>query len=239
MGCDYLKTIIIGIYYILYMLFMGIRLIKLNLILKLKGETAADEYKRKVALSWSRYTLKVINMKYEAYGIENIPSDNCLFVANHQSILDVPLLLDAVQRPIGFVAKKELKKVPILRGWVKTMNCLFLDRSDNREAIKTINQGIEFLKSGVSMAIFPEGTRSKDGSIQDFKKGSLRLAIRSKTPIVPVAISGSYKGLEEKGRIVATKVKITFLKPIYTEAITKEEQNKLPDIIKDNISKYL
>ena len=103
MGCDYLKTIIIGIYYILYMLFMGIRLIKLNLILKLKGETAADEYKRKVALSWSRYTLKVINMKYEAYGIEHIPSDNCLFVANHQSILDVPLLLDAVQRPIGFV----------------------------------------------------------------------------------------------------------------------------------------
>ena len=119
------------------------------------------------------------------------------------------------------------------------MNCLFLDRSNNREAIKTINQGIELLKSGVSMAIFPEGTRSKDGSIQDFKKGSLRLAIRSNTPIVPVAISGSYKGLEEKGRIVAAKVKITFLEPIYTEAITKEEQNRLPDIIKEKISKYL
>lgn len=221
------------------MLFMGIRLIKLNLLHRLKGEAAAQEYKKKVALNWSRHTLKVINMKYDVYGIENIPSDNCLFVANHQSILDVPLLMDAVQRPIGFVAKKELQKIPVLRGWVKALNCLFLDRSNNREAIKTINHGIELLKSGVSMGIFPEGTRAKDGSIKDFKKGSLRLAIRSKTPIVPVAISGSYKALEEKGRLVSTRVKITFLEPIYTENISKENQNKLPDIIKDNISKYL
>ena len=221
------------------MLFMGIRLIKLNLLHRFKGEAAAEEYKKKVALNWSSHTLKIINMSYDVYGVENIPSDNCLFVANHQSILDVPLLMDAVKRPIGFVAKKELKKIPILRGWVKALNCLFLDRSNNREAIKTINHGIELLKSGISMGIFPEGTRAKDGAIKEFKKGSLRLAIRSKKPIVPVAISGSYKGLEEKGRLVPARVKITFLEPIYTDNISKEEQNKLPEIIKDNISKYL
>ncbi|WP_426349537.1 lysophospholipid acyltransferase family protein [Alloiococcus sp. CFN-8] len=214
-------------------------MIKLNFLLRFKGEKAAEEYKNKVALNWSRHTLKVINMSYDAYGLDNIPSENCLFVANHQSILDVPLLIDAVKRPIAFVAKKELKKIPILRGWVGALNCLFLDRSNNREAIKTINHGIELLKSGTSMGIFPEGTRAKDGAIKEFKKGSLRLAIRSKKPIVPVAISGSYKGLEEKGRLVSARVKITFLEPIYTENISKEEQNNLTEIIRENISKYL
>ncbi len=238
MESDYLKTIVLGTYYVLYMIFMGLRLIKLK-VLKVFNKEAAEIYKEKVALKWSRHTLKVVGMKYQVTGKENIPSENCLFVANHQSILDIPLIMDAAERPLGFVAKKEIRKVPILSSWVKELNSVFLDRKNNREAVKTIGEAIEILKKGKSMGIFPEGTRAQDGMVKDFKKGSLRLAIKSKVPIVPVAISGTYKALEKDKKLVSTTVKIHFLEPVATKDLNKEEINELQEVLKDRIIRAL
>ena len=109
---------------------------------------ASEKYKRKAALYWSRKTLDIIGIEYQVYGKENIPDRGCLYVSNHQSMLDIPLIMDAVGSPLGFIAKKELAKVPIINSWTKEINCIYLDRDNAREAVKTINEGVEKLKRG-------------------------------------------------------------------------------------------
>lgn len=173
-------------------------------------------------------------------GQEKIPQGPVLFVSNHQSNFDIPLMMGCINKPKSYIAKIELSNLPLVSQWMKIGKCVFIDRDDPRQSLKAINEGIEILKSGHSMVIFPEGTRSKGPEMQDFKKGSLRLATKSGVPIVPVSISGSYKMMEaNKGKIKPADVYITIADPIYTDQLTKEEENNLTDkvyeIIKSNL----
>lgn len=239
MESDLMRTYIIMLYYGFYMIFMAFRLLIIKILRKVRGNDIAESYKAKVVMKWSKYTLKVTGMSYKAFGKENIPDESCLFVANHQSLFDIPVLIDAAAKPLGFIAKKELKKVPILHSWTKEINCVYIDRENVREAIKSINEGIQFLQQGISMAIFPEGTRAKDGKIKAFKKGSLKLATKSGVPVVPVTIQGTYKAFELNKKLQDTEVLIHFGKPIYPQSLDKEKQNNLSEIVKEEIIKYL
>ena len=101
--------------------------------------------------------------KTQIIGLENIPTDRAvLFIGNHRSMLDVVICGSVIPVPVGFISKIELEKIPLLHMQMKDINCLFLDRSDDRKALKTILKAIELVKGGQSMFIFPEGTRSKD-----------------------------------------------------------------------------
>ena len=117
------------------------------------------------------------------------------------------------------------------------INCIFMDRDNIRESVRSINEGVELLKSGHSMVIFPEGTRSKGKRVGDFKKGSMKLALKSGVPIVPVTIDGSYKLLEKnnqynkKDRIV----RVIIDKPMYPTELSKEQQVNLAENIKQII----
>src|SRR5699024_2509369 len=123
---------------------------------------------------------------------ENIPSDNAvLYVGNHSSYYDILCSYIATPTGVGFFAKKEMSKVPCLRHWMEFINCLFLDRTNIKEGLKTMNQGTEYLKQGFSMVIFPEGTRSQDPEPHTFKEGSLRPALKANVPIIPIAITGT------------------------------------------------
>jgi len=173
-------------------------------------------------------------------GTEKIPDGPVLFVSNHQSNFDIPLMLSFVNKPKSFIAKIELANIPLLSSWMKAGNCVFIDREDPRQSLRVINEGIEILKRGHSMVIFPEGTRSKGPQMQDFKKGSLRLATKSGVPIVPVTISDSYKMFEaNNGRIKPAKVTITVSDPMYTNQLTKEEENSLSDKVYEIIKRNL
>lgn len=217
------------------MILLGIKGIKYNLIRKFKGEDAADEYVKKTALLWANNTIKSIGITLEVRGKENLINEPCLFVANHQSLLDIPALLVAIDKPVGFMGKKELSKIPVLSTWMERSKSIFLDRENVREAIKSMNEGIENIKKGYSMAIFPEGTRSKSDEVLDFKKGSLKLATRPLVPIIPISINGTYKSLEEHKRVRKAKVVVTINKPIYTSELSKEEINNLSITVRDII----
>ena len=116
---------------------------------------------------------------------------------------------------------------------------VFIDRNNAREAIKTINEGVQYLKEGYSMGIFPEGTRSKSKHMGEFRKGSLKLATKSKVPIVPISIDGTYKAFEETGVLKRSFVRITIDKPIYTKDLTKEQENTLSDDLRNLMCKNL
>lgn len=234
-----MRNFFVGFCYGIYMIFLGLKRIKLNYLRRFRGEKAALTYIEKVARDWSNFNIKIIGIELNIEGKENIPEEPCLFVANHQSCLDIPVLLYAIGKPIGFIAKKELESVPILRGWMRDVRSVFMDRSNIRESIKSINEGIENLKAGYSMGIFPEGTRSRSSKVGEFKKGSLKLATKSEVPIVPITIDGTYKALEETGKVKRSKVDIVINKPIATKGLSKEEQNDLSEKVRDIISKSI
>jgi 1-acyl-sn-glycerol-3-phosphate acyltransferase len=197
-----------------------------------------QEYMNKTVKNWSSHVLNYVGAKVNVIGKENIPQGTCLYVGNHQGFFDIPIILESIGSPVGFIAKKELLKLKVLTYWMTQMHCVFMDRSNVRESIKAINEGIENLKNGHSLIIFPEGTRSKGPSIGEFKKGSLKLALKSRVPIVPIAIDGSYKLREgnEKSRIKPAEVKVTICKPIYTENLSREDQTNLAEIVKGVIA---
>jgi len=163
-----------------------------------------------------------------------------VFVANHQSNFDIPLLLGYINKPKGFIAKAETEKMPIVGGWMRYLRCVFMDRSNPRAALKAIKQGIEIVKSGYSLVIFPEGTRSVDGSLSEFKPGSFKLAMKAEAMIVPVTISGSF-GIMKKGslRIKPSQVKITISDPVTSTGYESTEsyllREKIADIIQTNL----
>lgn len=208
---------------------------------KEKGIKAAEELVYNYAVKWAEFVINKVGMKVNIIGLENLPEGSCLYVGNHQSLLDIPVILAAIKKPMGFIAKKEMEKYTIISDWMKEIHCVFMDRSNVRESIKSINEGIENLKSGYSMVIFPEGTRSKGPSLGEFKKGSMKLGIKAEVPIIPIAIDGTYKCMEgnPKNKIKSAEVNLIINKPIDTSTLSREEQNNLAEKIKEIIEESL
>lgn len=231
-----MKTFLIWSYFILYLIMTMFKRIKLEFLKKYKSQKEEEKYVDKVARNWANSVVNTIGIKVEVLGVENMPIENCLFVSNHQSNLDIPVLLSTLDKPLGFIAKKEMTKLPIASYWMRQMKCIFMDRENIRESIKSINQGSEYLKEGYSLVIFPEGTRSKCGRIGEFKKGSTKLGIKANVPIVPVTINGTYKCLEgNNNKFYGDDVKIVIHKPIYVQDLNKEKQVNLAENIKNII----
>lgn len=182
---------------------------------------------------WARKLLKAAGAEIEVEGMENIPSTPCVFVSNHQGNFDIPILLGYLNKPIGIVAKVELEKLPIIRTWMKYLNCVFIDRNNARNSMDGMKKSIENVKNGYSMAIFPEGTRSKGNPIAEFKSGAFMVATKTNAPIVPIRIEGSYKLMEANGnRIKPAKVLLKILPPVETENLTRQETKQLPEKLK-------
>jgi 1-acyl-sn-glycerol-3-phosphate acyltransferase len=210
---------------------------KLIFIKHTKGDEIFKEMGRQFVKSWAEFSIKIIKINLEVIGKEKIPETNCLFISNHQGYADIPILLSSVDKNLGFVAKKEMEKIPVLSTWMKLINCVFMDRSTPREGIKSINKAIDLLKSGNSLVIFPEGTRSKSDMVSEFKKGSMKLATKSGVAVVPVTIIDSYKAYEDGGfKKDKVNVKLIFNDPIYVDKLSKEEQANLSVITQNIIS---
>jgi 1-acyl-sn-glycerol-3-phosphate acyltransferase len=165
--------------------------------------------------------------KLTVTGREHIPRKGGLcIVSNHGSIFDILLHLAYVGRPFGFIAKKELLAVPFLNLWIFLLGGLFIDRKNTRRAVKTIERGVERIKAGGVMIIFPEGTRSKGQGLLPFHPGSLKLAARSLAPVVPAAISGSYDVFERNYRVNAVPVTVAYGAAIPTDRLPAEGRTK-------------
>ncbi|MPQ43119.1 lysophospholipid acyltransferase family protein [Clostridium tarantellae] len=190
-----------------------------------------DTLIRKGVLFCNDHFFKYTGGTYEVKGAENIPNETVVFMGNHQSNIDIPIIVLSVGRPVGFVAKDDLEKIPILSKWIALTKSVFMDRSTPKKALSAILDGIKIIKSGRSMVIFPEGTRSRKDAMSGFKGGSFKLATKSKVPIVPFSIDGSYKLLEGNKHHKHAHVTITYHPPIETKNLTKEEEANLHNVV--------
>ena len=218
--------------YFFYMVYTRIKGFKYEHIKRKYGIHKATEYAVKCMYLWSKFTINIIGMNVVIKGKENIPNRPCVFIGNHTSILDIPVIFYSLNKPVGFIAKKEVLKIPILSYWLSKGKCIALDRQNPRDAVRMINEGVKNLNDGYSMMIFPEGTRSLDGKPLPFKKGSLKLAIKAKVPIVPVTIDAAFTSFEKNKKFKPSTVKVTFGKPIETEDLTKDEEKNLAEVIR-------
>lgn len=175
------------------------------------------------------FILKTSGVTVTVKGMENIPKDSpVLYVGNHRSYFDILVGYTTVPGLVGFVAKKEMEGYPLLSDWMANVNCLFLDRKNLKEGLKTILEGIEKVKRGVSIWIFPEGTRNKNESILEllpFKEGSLKIAEKSGCPVVPVAVTGTAEIFEKHfPRIKPAHVTIEFGTPFIVKELPPEDR---------------
>ena len=162
-------------------------------------------------------------------GRENVPKDRAvLYVGNHNSYFDILLTYSQCPGLTGYVAKSEMLRYPLLRDWMKRLYCVFLDRSDLRAGMQMILTCIDYIKNGISICIFPEGTRSKDGQMQPFHEGSLKMAAKTGCPIIPMAISNSAQIFENHMPFVRPcKVIVEYGAPVYPKELSKEDQKFL------------
>lgn len=191
---------------------------------------------------WAKSLLKLAGAKITVHGLENLPKDkNVLFVGNHQGNFDIPIYISQIPFLIGFIAKVELEKIPLVKNWMTFMQCVFMDRKNIRKSGEAIIKGIRNLKAGYSMVIFPEGTRSRGDKLGEFKAGSFKLATKSKTTIVPVTMNGSYKIMEHgKGPwIRPANVEFYIHEPIATSNLSKEELDELPTMVYEIVNSKL
>lgn len=175
-------------------------------------------------------------IKLDAYGVENIPTeDGFIFFPNHQGLYDVLAILEVCPRPFSVVLKKEVANIPFLKQVFACMKAIAIDRSDIRQGLKVIQQVAEEVKNGRNYLIFAEGTRSKNKNhLLDFKGGSFKSAVKAKCPIVPIALIDSYKSFDTNS-IKKLTVQVHFLKPIPYEEYKDMKTTEIAVMVKKRI----
>lgn len=230
-----IHTIIWAVYLIIYMVCVAPALLYCRRQIKKGNREKVVPLIERKAYHWADRLLWVAGAKVEVIGEENIPEETAVFVANHQSYFDIPVVLTRTGRPRALMAKDSLAKIPGLRGWMDLLQCVYVNRSDEKAAMRALMDSSKLVKSGVSMTIFPEGTRSKGGPVKEFKGGAFRAATSAKVPVVPVSIEGTYHLFEERSRIHSGKVRVTIHEPIPTAGMSRQEVRELPERVRQQI----
>lgn len=223
-----LRTILALLFAILYLI-LGIPVLGVEWLIGKK-----DPYRRDISslrmVQWAfRVIYKICGVELTVKGLENIPEDEAvLYVANHNSYFDIIISYSLCPGLTGYVAKDSIEKVPLLNIWMRRLYCLFMNREDMKQSLKTILKGIEYIKQGVSICIFPEGTRGSNEDMAPFKEGSLKMAEKTGCAIVPLAISNTRNIIYSHMPFVTpTHVILEYGKPIYPKELQKEERRAL------------
>ena len=188
----------------------------------------------KIAGIWARCILFGSPIKVRIRGLSNIDlSRSYIFMLNHQSLYDIPVILGCLPVQFRWLAKHELFQIPLFGIAMRRAGYISINRTNRRSAFKSLKKAARIIRSGVSVVIFPEGTRSPDGRILPFKKGGFVLAIQSRVPIVPVIIQGTSAIMNKKQKkIIPGEVLIEVRAPILTTDYTYKTKEALMNRVK-------
>ncbi|MCD7724626.1 MAG: 1-acyl-sn-glycerol-3-phosphate acyltransferase [Clostridiales bacterium] len=221
-----IRFIILALFVLLFLICSIPLLITEHII----GKFSIDAKNRRslAIVNWAfRVCLFITGTKITVIGEENVPKDQAvLYIGNHRSYFDILITYVRVPRPTGYIAKKEMLRYPLLRDWMRYLHCLFLDRNDIKQGMKTIMQGVEEVKSGISVCIFPEGTRNKvNDTFLPFHEGSFKIAEKSGCAIIPMTINNTADIWEDHLPFIKkTHVILEYGKPIYMNEMSREEK---------------
>lgn len=235
-----IRLIIIALMLFLYLLF-GIPVLLVEWVIGKFNQEAKDYSCLRMVQTAFKLMLKVAGVRLTVIGEENVPTDRAvLYIGNHRSYFDILLTYSRCPRLTGYVAKVEMLRYWLLRDWMKALYCLFLDREDLKAGLKTILQGIEYIKKGISICIFPEGTRNRGEEMLPFKEGSMKMAEKTGCPIIPMAITNSAEIFENHLPFVRPcHVILEYGTPILPGELSKEERKFLGSYTQKKIQEML
>lgn len=190
-------------------------------------------------VQWAfRCVLFLSGTKITVIGEENVPKDEpVLYIGNHRSYFDVVITYARVPGLCGYISKKEIERIPLLNIWMRYLHCLFLDRDNIKEGLAVILTAINKVKSGISICVFPEGTRNDtEEDFLPFHSGSLKIAEKSGCAIIPMALNHTEDIFEAHiPWIRKTHIVLEYCKPVYPKDLPKEERKKISDIVEKKI----
>jgi len=216
------RTIFIAVFLSLYTIVVGIPLLVWTVISRNPD-----------ALYWAgvkgvMFFVRAVGVRVEVSGLERIPPDACLFVANHTSSADAPAVVGAIPRRIAILLKKSLFAYPIVGQAFTLAHFIPVERRDHDSAIASLERATEAMKEGQSFLIYPEGTRSPDGRLREFKRGAVVMAIKAGVPIVPMVCVGAHKVMMKRSLVIHPSViTVEFLEPIDASRYTFEQRDEL------------
>lgn len=235
-----LRLIVIALMLFLYLL-LGIPVLLVEWVIGKYNKKAKDYSCLRMVQTAFKLMLKVAGVRLTVIGEENVPKDQAvLYVGNHRSYFDILLTYSRCPRLTGYVAKVEMLRYWLLRDWMKALYCLFLDREDIKAGLKTILQGIEYIKRGISICIFPEGTRNRTDEMMPFKEGSMKMAEKTGCPIIPMAITNSAEIFENHIPFIRPcHVILEYGTPILPGELSREEKKFLGSYAQNQIQEML
>jgi 1-acyl-sn-glycerol-3-phosphate acyltransferase len=223
-----LRTVFIAILLSLYILVAGPPLLLYTLI------TRNPDPLYWAGLKGVMFLVSAVGVRVRVEGLERIPVDVCLFAANHTSAADAPAVVGAIPRRIAVLLKESLFKWPIVGQVFRSAHFIPVNRAVRESAIASVEKATEAMKAGQSFLIYPEGTRSPDGRLQEFKKGAVVMAIKAGVPIVPVACSGAQRVMEKRSLVIHPgEIVVEFLSPIDASKYSLEERDVLNETVHD------
>lgn len=238
-----MRIIPVALFVILFLI-IGIPVLGIEwLIGKISKKTM--DYSSLRIVQWAfKVIVRLAGIELTVIGEENVPDEPVLFIGNHRSYFDIVITYARCKNLTGYIAKKEMLSIPLLRTWMKRLYCLFLDRENPKEGLKTILQAIDYVKHGVSICIFPEGTRNngEELSLLPFHNGSFKIAEKAGCPIVPMSLNNTCDIFEGHIPFIKkTHVILEYGKPIYPKELDKDEKKRIGEhcsnIIRETIHK--
>jgi len=217
-----LRTVFIAVFLSLYILIVGPPLLIYTLLTKHVDPLYWGGVKGVMAF------VRMVGVKVRVVGTQRIPPGVCLFVANHTSSADAPAVVGAIPRRIAVLLKESLFKWPIVGQAFTLAHFVPVNRSLRESAIASVEKATQAIREGQSFLIYPEGTRSPDGRLQEFKKGAVVMAINAGVPIVPMACSGAHKVMEKRSLVIHPgEILVEFLEPIDASQYSFEQRDEL------------
>ena len=218
-----IRKLIIFIWTLLFTAFMAVMVILFSIL------CAGEDTAHKVGRIWAKCLLGVSKIKVSLKGFSNINLNRPhIYMANHTSNFDIPVLQSCLPVHFKWLAKSELFKIPIFGFAMKRAGYISIDRSDKESAIQSLQTAAKIIQSGASVIIFPEGTRSRNQNVQPFKKGGFVLAVDSGVPIVPVILHGTWKIMPKNQFFIEPgHVVVEIKKPIESSDYTRETKDLL------------
>ena len=191
-----------------------------------------------IGQKWAKTLLSIGAINYSVHGLENLNKDsNYVFASNHESALDILLVFAGLPYHIVFISKIELKKIPLFGLAMIAGGHFFVDRSNHKKSMESLDKAKDSMKKTPrSIILYPEGTRSIDGSIQSFKKGGLVMAMNMGLPVVPIAMCGTREAMQKKGlKLSKYPLELRIGKPIETSGINYEQRNEFVDEVRKSV----
>lgn len=232
-----IRLILVAVFLVLFLV-LGIPLLLIEWVIGKFNQRAKDISSLRIVQWAFKVILFLAGTKVVIKGEENIPKNEpVLYVGNHRSYFDIVITYSRVPDLTGYIAKKEMLRWPLLVNWMKNLHCLFLDRQDVKQGLKTILTAIDKVKAGISICIFPEGTRNRvNDTFMEFHEGSFKVASKSGCAVVPMAIYNSAAIFEDHiPWIRKTTVIVEYGKPFYIKDLPRETQKRVGAYSRDLI----